>query len=112
LQVTIGHEIRVTQQGWDEIVQLMTDESDVYLASLLGELSENGPDTSIDRERILVLPRNLGDLEKPECIAEMKEKIEKLKLLKQMLNSGLISWVEYESLKTEISNADVNVSKK
>jgi hypothetical protein len=50
-------------------------------------------------ERTLVLPRNLGDLEKPECLEEIKEKIEKLKRLKRMLNVGLISRMDYESMK-------------
>ena len=91
-------------------MQLIKDESGVDLAALLRELSDISPDASIYSERILVLPRSLGDLDKPECLEEVKEKIEKLKLLKQMLNAGLISQMEYESLKTGVPIGDANMS--
>jgi hypothetical protein len=100
-----------SKPGRDEIVQLIKDESGVDLAALLRELSDISPDASTYSERILVLPRNLGDLEKPECLEEVKEKIEKLKLLKQMLNAGLISQMEYESLKAGIPIGDTKVSR-
>jgi hypothetical protein len=80
-------------------MQLIKDESDAYLASLFRELNDIAPEMSTYSERTLVLPRNLGDLEKPECLEEIKEKIEKLKQLKRMLNVGLISRMDYESMK-------------
>jgi len=74
----------------------------------------NGPDYSLaspmqefwvtldTSERYLILPRMLGDLEKPECLAKMHDRIQKLKQAKEFLNSGQITQAEYNTRKEEI----------
>jgi len=75
------------------------NESDFSLASLMQELRAAVQDIS---ERRLILPRTLGDLDKPECLAEMHDRIQKLKQEKDLLDSGKISQMEYYTRKDEI----------
>jgi len=44
----------------------------------------------------------MEDLEKPEYLMEIKEKIQKLKRLKDMLDAGSITNTEYISLRDKI----------
>ncbi|RQW79853.1 MAG: hypothetical protein EHM14_07170 [Methanothrix sp.] len=75
------------------------NESDFSLASLMRELRVAVLDIS---ERRLILPRTLGDLEKPECLAEMHDRIQKLKQGKDLLDSGQITHAEYNTRKDEV----------
>lgn len=75
------------------------DESDFSISSLMRELRIAVRDSS---ERRLILPKTLGDLEKPECLAEMHDKIQKLKVGKDLLDSGQITQMEYSIWKDEI----------
>lgn len=77
----------------------MMNESDFSLASLMQELRAAVQDIS---ERRLILPKTLGDLEKPECLAEMYDRIQKLKQGKDLLDSGKITQMEYSTRKEEI----------
>jgi len=77
----------------------MMNESDFSLASLMRELRAAVQDIS---ERRLILPRTLGDLDKPECLAEMHDRIQKLKQEKDLLDSGQITQTEYNTRKDEI----------
>ena len=77
----------------------MINESDFSLASLMQELRAAVQDIS---ERRLILPKTLGDLEKPECLAEMHDRIQKLKQGKDLLDSGKITPMEYSTRKEEI----------
>ena len=53
-------------------------------------------------ERRLILPQKLEDLEKPEYLEEIKEKINKMKRLKDMLDAGSITQAEYLSRKDKV----------
>jgi len=75
------------------------NESDFSVASLMRELRAAVQDIS---ERRLILPRTLGDLDKPECLAEMHDRIQKLKQNKDLLDSGQITQIEYNTRKDEI----------
>ncbi|VVB69358.1 Uncharacterised protein [uncultured archaeon] len=83
-------------------MEMMMDEPSADLARLLGELRVLTPEVLGCSERRLILPRKLGDLEEPECLQDMKDKIQKLKLAKNMLDAGLIIKAEYDSKKAEI----------
>jgi len=50
----------------------------------------------------LILPRELGDLEKPEYLEQIKGKIKKIKQLHDMHDAGLITPAQYLSRKAEI----------
>jgi hypothetical protein len=53
-------------------------------------------------ERYLILPRMLGDLDKPECLAKMHDRIQELKQAKESLNLRQITQAEYIIRKEEI----------
>jgi len=53
-------------------------------------------------QRSLILPKELGDLEKPEYLEQIKGKIKKMKQLKEMLDAGLITKAQYLSRKAKI----------
>lgn len=75
------------------------NKSDFSVASLMQELRDAVRDIS---ERRLILPGTLGDLDRPECLAEMHDRIQKLKQEKDLLDSGQISQTEYNTRKDEI----------
>ncbi|MCX6669493.1 MAG: hypothetical protein NTV25_06785 [Methanothrix sp.] len=83
-------------------MKMIMDESSSDLTRLLGELRVMTPQVLGCSERRLILPRKLGDLERPECLQDMKDRIQKLKLAKDMLDTGLIIQAEYDSKKAEI----------
>ena len=53
-------------------------------------------------ERRFILPQRLEDLERPEYLEEIKGKINKVKMLKDMLDAGSITHSEYLSRKAKI----------
>lgn len=53
-------------------------------------------------QRNLILPKELGDLEDPEYLEQIKGKINKMKLLNDMLEAGLITQAQYLSRKDKI----------
>ena len=83
-------------------MKMIMDEPSADLTRLLGELRVMTPEVLGCSEHRLILPRKLGDLEKPECLQDMKDKIQRLKLAKYMLDTGLIIREEYDSKKAEI----------
>jgi len=50
----------------------------------------------------LILPKELGDLEKTEYLEQIKGKIKKIKQLHDMLDAGLITQAQYLSRKAKI----------
>jgi hypothetical protein len=83
-------------------MEIIMDEMGADLNGLLGKLRVVAPDLWRSSERRFILPQRLEDLEKPEYLMEMKEKILKLKRLKDMLDSGSITDKEYLSLRDKV----------
>ncbi len=81
---------------------MIVDESSADLTRLFGELRTMAPEMLECSERRLILPRKLGDLDKPEFLEGIKERIQKLKHAKDMLDAGIILQAEYDSRKAEI----------
>jgi len=82
--------------------KLITDESNADLAALLGTIRILAPELWRSGQRSLILPKKLEDLEKPEYLEQMKGKINKMKLLKDMLDAGSITQAQYLSRKAKI----------
>lgn len=74
-------------------------ESDFSLPNLMQELRVAVQDIS---ERQMILPKTLGALEKPECLAEMHDKIQELRQAKDLLDSGQITQTEYTAKKERV----------
>jgi hypothetical protein len=53
-------------------------------------------------QRGQILPKELGDLEKPEYLEQIKGKITKMMQLNNMLDAGLITKDQYLSRKAKI----------
>ncbi len=70
---------------------MKNDESVSELTRLMHELSLNCS------EHYLILPREHGDLEKPECLDGINDKIQRLIQAKNMLDSGRIAKAEYRA---------------
>jgi hypothetical protein len=83
-------------------MNLITDESNADLAGLLGTIRIMAPELWGSSERRFILPQRLEDLEKPEYLEEIKGKINKVKMLKDMLDTGSITHSEYLSKKAKI----------
>ena len=83
-------------------MKIVTDESCTNLGELLGTLRSVAPDIWESRDLGAILPQRMGDLENPEFLNSMKDKIQKLDELKEMLKRGSVSQQEYVSLKAEI----------
>ena len=83
-------------------MNLITDESNADLAGLLGTIRIMAPELWGSSERRFILPQRLEDLEKPEYLEEIKGKINKVKMLKDMLDAGSITHSEYLSKKAKI----------
>jgi len=81
---------------------MMRDESGFSLASLIKEMKDMAPDVLDCSKHYLILPSRLGDLEKPECLAQISDKIQKLKQAKDLFDSGKLTMAEYCAQKTEI----------
>jgi hypothetical protein len=85
-----------------ELMEIIMDEIGADLNKLLGNLRVIAPDLWRSSERRFILPQRLEDLEKPEYLLEIKEKIQKMKRLKDMLDAGSITDTEYISLRDKI----------
>ena len=83
-------------------MKIVTDESSMDLGELLGMLRSVAPDIWESSDLGAILPQRMGDLENPEFLNSMKDKIQKLDELKEMLERGSISQQEYSSMKIEI----------
>ena len=83
-------------------MEIIKDESSNDLGALLGTLRSIAPDLWESRERSLVLPREMGDLENPEFLNKIREKIQALKETKEMMDKGSISQEDYSHIKIEI----------
>jgi hypothetical protein len=83
-------------------MKLIADESNADLSGLLGIIRTMAPELWRSSERRLILPQKLEDLEKPEYLVEIKEKINKMKRLKDMHDAGSITQAEYLSRKAKI----------
>jgi hypothetical protein len=83
-------------------MKIVTDESSMNLGALLGTLRSVAPDVWESRDLSVILPQQMGDLEKPEFLNRMKDKIQKLHELKEMMERGSISKQEYNSMKIDV----------
>jgi hypothetical protein len=83
-------------------MNIITDESCTNLGELLGTLRSVAPDVWESRDLSGILPQRMGDLEKPEFLDVMRDKIQKLDELKEKLERGSISRLEYNSMKIKI----------
>jgi len=83
-------------------MEIIMDEMGADLNGLLGSLRDIAPDLWRSSERRFILPQRLEDLEKPEYLLEIKEKIQKLKRLKDMLDAGSITDTEYISQRNKV----------
>ena len=83
-------------------MKIVTDESSMDLGELLGMLRSVAPDIWESRDLGAILPQRMGDLENPEFLNSLRDKIQKLDELKEMLERGSVSQQEYSSLKDEI----------
>lgn len=83
-------------------MQIITDNSESNLAAILKELRKMTPEMLRYSELQLILPKRLGDLEKPESLEQLNFQIERIKQAKLMLMQGLITPAEYGILKADI----------
>jgi hypothetical protein len=83
-------------------MKLIRDESNMDLGTLLGTLRSIAPDVWRSSERSLILPQELGDLETPEIMDGLCEKIRGLRELNEMLDRGFITREDYSYKKIEI----------
>jgi hypothetical protein len=83
-------------------MQIIADNSDSNLAVILKELRKMTPDALGYSELQLILPKRLGDLEKPESLEQLNERIERIKQARDMLAEGLITSAEYSIVKANI----------
>ena len=83
-------------------MKLIADDSNADLAALLGTIRILAPELWVSGQRSLILPKELGDLEKPEYLEQIKGKIKKMKHLNDMLDSGLITQAQYQSGKAQV----------
>jgi hypothetical protein len=84
------------------MVEMMKDEMAFDLASLMHELNFMVPDVLKCTERYLILPNKLGDLDRQECLAEIHDRIQKIKQAKELVDSCQITQAEYCTKKDEI----------
>jgi hypothetical protein len=68
----------------------------------LGTIKVMAPELWGSSERRLILPQKLEDLENPEYLEEIKDKIKKMKHLRDLLDAGSITLAEYQSRKSLI----------
>jgi hypothetical protein len=83
-------------------MKLIIDDSNADLAALFGSFRILAPELWGSGRRSLILPKELGDLEKPEYLEQVKGKIEKIKQLHDMLEAGSITQAQYLSRKAKI----------
>ncbi len=83
-------------------MRIIADKSGADLATLLDTIRIIEPELWTSNERRFLLPQKLGDLENPEYLEEMNEKVRKLQNYRCMLNCGSITNSEYISLKDQL----------
>ena len=83
-------------------MKLITDNSNADLAVLLGTIRILAPELWVSGQRSLILSKEMGDLEKPEYLEQIKGKIKKIKQLNDMHDAGLITSAQYLSRKSKI----------
>jgi hypothetical protein len=74
---------------------MIKDEIVFDLASLMHELNFMVPGVLESGERYLILPNKLGDLDRQECLAEIHDRIQKIKQAKELADSCQITQAEY-----------------
>lgn len=83
-------------------MKLITDESNADLASLLGSIRTLAPELWGSGQRSLILPKELGDLEKPEYLEQINQKVKEIMQLHDMLDAGMITQAQYQSRKANV----------
>ncbi|MFZ2376647.1 MAG: hypothetical protein WAV83_05470 [Methanothrix sp.] len=83
-------------------MRIIADKPGADLSTLLDTIRIIEPELWRSDERRFLLPQRLGDLEDPEYLKEMNEKVRKLQNCRYMLNCGSITNSEYTSLKDQI----------
>jgi len=83
-------------------MRIIADNSGADLATLLRTIRIIEPELWSSSNRRFLLPRKLGDLDNPEYLKEINEKVQKLQHYRYLLNSGSITNSEYASLKDQL----------
>ena len=83
-------------------MKIVPDESSMDLGALLGTLRYVAPEVWESRDLSGILPQRMGDLENPEFLNSLRDKIQKLEELKEMVERGSISKQEYNSMKIDV----------
>ncbi|MDD2836928.1 MAG: hypothetical protein PHY05_12375 [Methanothrix sp.] len=83
-------------------MKLITDDSNADLAALFGIIRTLAPELWGSGQRSLLLPRELGDLVRPEYLEQIKGKIKKMKQLHDLFDAGLLTRDQYLSRKGNI----------
>lgn len=83
-------------------MKIINEESSMDLGTLLGKIQLLAPDIYMSRDLRWILPQRMGDLEKPEFLNGLREKIEKMNSLQEMLEKEFINQEDYDSMKNEI----------
>jgi hypothetical protein len=78
------------------------DDSRIDLESLLDVLQTTFPDIWESGSRSLILPQRMGDLEKPEVLSLIKNKIRELIDLEEMREEGSINQEDYLYMRIQI----------
>ncbi len=91
-----------TIKAGGKVMRIVRDESNMDLCALLGTLRSVAPEVWESSERNLILPQELGDLERPEIMNGLREKIRGLRELKQMLDRDSITREDYSHKKIEV----------
>ncbi len=74
----------------------------IDLAALMHELDSMIPDVLNYSERYLILPKTLGDLDKQKCLLEIYDRIQKIKLARDLVDSRQITYADYCAKKTDV----------
>lgn len=83
-------------------MKLITDESSADLASIFGSIRILAPELWVSGQRSLILPKELGDLEKPEYLEQINQKVKEIMQLHDMLDAGMITRSQYQSRKARV----------
>ena len=83
-------------------MRIIADNLGADLATLLCTIKFIEPELWCSSNRRFLLPQKLGDLDNPEYLKEMNEKVQKLQHYRYLLNSGSITNSQYASLKDQL----------
>ncbi len=84
------------------VMKMAAIESSQNTMEIIQGLKLIAPEVWDSNKRKSILPQTLGDLNKPEYVEAMQDRLRKLNEYKDMLNAGLISEEMYELKKDEI----------